>query len=124
MYQSSFQNEIKFNDPANPRPHWYLGRVICLIVREDGNIRSVKLRRGNGSDVLHSLKHLYPLELSNAHDNHPQQPIDDTVSNNDLSVSYSILPDLYDHDLDMGNSKNLTQLITLVQINFLKIVKK
>ena len=111
MYQSSFQNEIKFNDPANPRPHWYLGRVICLIVREDGNIRSVKLRRGNGSDVLHSL-------------NHPQQPIDDTVSNNDLSVSYSILPDLYDHDLDMGNSKNLTQLITLVQINFLKIVKK
>ena len=114
LHQSSFQNRIKIHDvvlirnPAKPRPYWYLGRVIDLIVGEDGIIRSVKLKRGDGADVLHSLKHLYPLELSITHDHHPQKPIDDTVSNHDLNISYSSLPDLDDQEFDLGNPNNLT----------------
>ena len=67
FHQSSFQNKIKPDDvlfirnPTLPMPHSYIGRVIDLIVEENGNIRSVKLMRGNRSDVLNSLKHIYTL---------------------------------------------------------------
>ena len=41
--------------------------MLELIVGHDGAVRSVKLKRGDGKVVHHSISHLYPLELSLTH---------------------------------------------------------
>ena len=55
--------------PNKPRPFWLLGRVLELVVGRDNKVRSVKLKRGDGQIQHHSIKHLYPLELSLTHSN-------------------------------------------------------
>ena len=49
------------------RPHWILGRVLELIYGDDNNVRSVRLKRGDGVIQHHSISHLYPMELSLTH---------------------------------------------------------
>ena len=66
-------NKIKAGDvvliktPNKSRPYWGLGRVWALIVGHDNAARSVKLKRGDGLVVHHSVNHLYQLKLSLTH---------------------------------------------------------
>ena len=73
LHQCNWQNKVKAGDvvlvkiPNKSRPYWLLGRVLELIVGHDNLVRSVKLKRGDGAVVHHSINHLYPLELSLTH---------------------------------------------------------
>ena len=86
LYQDNFENKIKVNDivliknPAKGRQHWRLGRVIELIFGSDNKVRSAKILKGDEDWrtkerklELHSISHLYPLELSITH-NHVVEP--------------------------------------------------
>ena len=84
LHQSNFSNKIKINDIVliknfdpryvKSRQHWKLGRVKELIPGDDGRIRQVKVLKGRDWDKeppnieVHSISHLYPLELSLTHD--------------------------------------------------------
>ena len=68
--------------PNKSRPYWLLGRVLELIVGHDDKVRSVKLKRGDGVIVHHSINHLYPLELSLTHNHRirvDDSPIDSSI---------------------------------------------
>ena len=81
LCDSNFANKIKEGDivlvknPAKSRQHWVLGRVIELYPGSDGKVRNVKLLRGDADwekkgglkPELHSLQHLFPMELSITH---------------------------------------------------------
>ena len=73
LYSSHWENRIKVGDIVlikafnKPRPFWMMGKVLELIIGFDGNVRSVKLKQGNGSVEYHSICNLYPLELSVTH---------------------------------------------------------
>lgn len=97
LHEVNFHNRINVDDvvlvknPAKSRPFWLLGRVLELIVGDDKKIRSVKVKRGDGSVQVHSIKLLYPLELSLTHAHHPK-----------------IIPDLKgvcDRKIDVAKSK-------------------
>ena len=74
LHQIKFVNKINVDDvvlvrgPSHKkRPHWILGRVLELVYGNDDNIRSFKLKRGDGVIQHHSISHLYPMELSLTH---------------------------------------------------------
>ena len=80
MHQEKFSSRLRVGDivliknPAKKRQHWKLGKILELIQGSDGNIRAVKVFRGdegyrtNPQIVLHAVKHLYPLEIAITHD--------------------------------------------------------
>ena len=110
LHELDFDNKIKCHDvvmiknSAKPRPFWLLGRVVELYHGEDNKIRSVKLKRGDGAVETHSIKHLFPLELSITHDHHPLNNIDDSeLSDHSLNTS---LPDTNVVDTKTSNNKN------------------
>ena len=78
LHETHFINKIKVDDvvlikqPNKPRPFWLLGRVKQLVYGADDKIRSAHVKRGDGSLQLHSIKHLYPLELTLTHSHQPQ----------------------------------------------------
>ncbi len=89
LYENDYENKIKVNDivlikkPAEWRHHWRLGRVVELIFGSDNKVRSAKLLKGDAKYrenerklELHSLSHLYPLELSITHDHVVETEID------------------------------------------------
>lgn len=59
-------NDVVLIKGFKSRPHWSLGRVMKLTQGSDGLVRSALIKRG---DTLqeHSIKHLFPLELSITH---------------------------------------------------------
>ena len=74
LHDVDFENKVKVNDivlvkgpPLVKRPFWKLGRVVELFPGDDGKIRSVKVKRTDGEIALHSVSHLYPMELSLTH---------------------------------------------------------
>ncbi|XP_068229586.1 uncharacterized protein [Palaemon carinicauda] len=73
LYQSKWENRIKVGDIVQikainkPRPFWMMDKVLGLILGFDNNIRSVKLKQGNGATEYHSICNLYPEELSVTH---------------------------------------------------------
>jgi len=73
LFEVNWENKIKVNDivliknPVKPRPFWLLGKVEELIIGYDNKIRAVKVKQGNNQTNFHSLKNLYPLELSLSH---------------------------------------------------------
>jgi hypothetical protein len=73
LHQSDWVNRIRVGDvvlirhPSRSRPFWDIGRITSLIFGEDGIVRSVNLKQGDGKLYLHSLKNLFPLELSLTH---------------------------------------------------------
>ena len=76
---------VLVKNPAKLRPYWYLGRVLELLKGDDNNVRSVKLRRSDGGIHTHSLKHLYPLELSLTHSHQAEGPLDKLVESDVVS---------------------------------------
>ena len=102
IHQLDFCNKVKLNDivliknPLKPKPYWSLGRIIELFPGSDNNIRSVKLALGNRSEVIHSLKNLYPLELSLTHNTDYQNVsnvIHPELSNSNLKSSFQDIND-------------------------------
>ena len=95
LHEIDFINHIKVNDvvlvknPAKPRPYWLLGRVLELIYGDDDKVRSAKVKRGDGSVQLHSISHLYPLELPLTHSHQPTAAIADEDSSEEISDSNS-----------------------------------
>ena len=83
LHEINYINKIKVDDivliknPARPRPYWLLGRVLELYHGDDNKIRSVKVKKADGVIQLHSIKHLYPLELSITHAHNPHKPVED-----------------------------------------------
>lgn len=90
MFNSNFISKIKgdivlVKNPSKTRQHWVLGRIIELYPGSDGKVRNVKLLRGDADwekkgglmVELHSLQHLFPMELSITHSHTspiPQSP--------------------------------------------------
>jgi len=104
LYQTEWINKIKIDDivlirhPNKPRPFWLLGRILDTVVGHDNIIRSVRLKQGDGTIAHHSIKNLYPLELSLTHN-----PKFKNISSNsnDLGSENDNLPndDLPDNDI-------------------------
>ena len=76
LHQVEWNDKISIDDIVlvkllnKSRPYWVLGRVLELVKGHDDKVRSVKLKRGDGVIVHHSINHLYPLELSLTHKPH------------------------------------------------------
>ena len=94
LYEVNFENKIKENDivliknPAKGRHQWRLGRVMELIYGSDKKIRSAKILKGDENWMnktrkleLHSISHLYPLELSITHNHLAESEIDPELLN-------------------------------------------
>ena len=94
LHETEFVNKIKVNDlvviknPVKARQHWRLGRVIELISGSDNKVRAVKLLRGDAKYrqgvrklELHSIKNLYPLELSITHNHVDDSEVDQNLLN-------------------------------------------
>ena len=83
IHQMEFNNKIKCDDvvlvkdPTKSHPFWCLGRVVELFPGDDNNVRSARIRKGDGTCSVNSIKHLYPLELSITHSHHPLHSVDD-----------------------------------------------
>ena len=69
LYQDKWEEKVKEGDivlveaPNKSRPWWNLGRVAELLPGKDGKTRTVRIARPDRSEGVHSLRHLYPLEL-------------------------------------------------------------
>ena len=111
LHEAKFENRVKVGDivlvknPAVKRQHWALGRILELYPGADGKVRSVKLIRGKAdyrekplTPELHSLKHLYPLELSITHNHNPtlSQEIIDNVESGVDQIDFR---DIDDHNV-------------------------
>ena len=94
LYQNSWENRIKVGDIVlikainKPRPFWMMGKVLELVIRFDGKMRSVKLKQGNGSIEYHSICNLYPMELSVTHSIRDKN-INNDDGNNDMESALS-----------------------------------
>ena len=70
LYQDNWTNVIKKGDvvhiksPNLTRSYWVMGIVEDLLPGRDGKVRSAKIKKPSGSCDIHSILHLYPLELS------------------------------------------------------------
>ena len=72
LYQCDFENKkvgdiVLIKIMLKTRSYWHLGRVLSLNIGDDGNVRSVNLKKGDGSNHTYSIKHFYPMELSLTH---------------------------------------------------------
>ena len=73
LHEVKFENKIRIDevvlikDTKKKRQHWLLGRVVELLPGSDGKVRAVRLWRGDRVYAVHSLKHLYPVELAVTH---------------------------------------------------------
>ena len=91
LHEKNWENKIRAGDVVlikmlnKTRPYWLLGRVLELIVGHDSKVCSVKLKRGDGVIVHHSINHLYPMELSLTH-NH-RDNIDDNFENTPVATA-------------------------------------
>lgn len=95
LHETDFVNKIRVNDlvliknPVKARQHWRLGRVIELVYGSDNKVRTVKLLRGDAKYrqqsvrklELHSIKNLYPLELSITHNHVADSEVDQNLLN-------------------------------------------
>ena len=84
LHQIDFENKIQINDvvlvkgpPRQKRPFWHFGRVVELIPGYDHKVRAVKILKGDGATgtiATHSLKHIFPMELSLTHTHQAMEP--------------------------------------------------
>ena len=79
---------VLIKNPAKGRHQWRLGRVMELIYGSDNKVRSAKILKGDENWrtkvrklELHSIGHLYPLELSITHNHVAESEIDPELLN-------------------------------------------
>ena len=53
-------------------------------IGDDGNVRSMNLKKGDGSNHAHSIKHLYPMELSLTHNGSTRNAEVDSSATSDI----------------------------------------
>ena len=70
---------VLIKHPQKPRPFWSLGTILKLIKGSDEFIRIVKLKRGDGMDMITSVTNLCPLELATPSLD-PDDDADDSLS--------------------------------------------
>ena len=95
VFQADWVDRISVGDIVlidtrdRPRVHWQMGRVIQLIHSNDGHVRQVVLKTGNG-EGRYSTRLLYPLEIQSTHsgtsDCKTSASSDDDVSNGQTDV--------------------------------------
>ena len=91
LHQIDWKNRIKVDDIVlikdvmKPRAFWSLGRVTRLFPGIDGIIRSAMVKTAKTTSH-HSIKHLYPMELSISHSGSLETE-DVTVQDNQLKVN-------------------------------------
>ena len=107
LHQVNWNDKIAIDDIVlvkllnKSRPYWVLGRVLELIEGHDGKVRSVRLKRGDGVVVHHSINHLYPLELSLTHNpTFPCNNLDQEQPDQDVVV---MVPDTQSDDVPGGS---------------------
>ena len=54
---------VLFKTPVQTRPHWSFATITELNYGADGLVRSVKIRKSDGSTAVSSIKNLIPMEL-------------------------------------------------------------
>ena len=121
LHQIKFENKVKIGDivliknPAKKRQHWRLGKILELIPGSDGIVRAVKLFKAdsdyiaNPQVVIHSIKHLYPLELSLTHNvDETELSVDDNVEV--VDESGDSLHDSPDIDLESLDNMEINAL--------------
>ena len=90
LYDVEFENKINVNDVVlvknnlKPKIYWKLARVIKLFPGDDEKVRIAEVKLGNGSIQTHSIKHLFPIELSLTHSASPKES-SDLLDNKKLS---------------------------------------
>ena len=120
LHETDFTNQIQVNDlvviknPVKGRQHWRLGRVIELIHGSDGKVRSVKLLRGDAKWrtkerklELHSVKNLYPLELSITHKCNIEKEIDPNILNLEVEDHSEMVNDQLEQSIDSNFDESL-----------------
>lgn len=120
LHETDFTNQIEVNDlvviknPVKGRQHWRLGRVIELIHGSDGKVRSVKLLRGDAKWrtkerklELHSVKNLYPLELSITHKCNIEKEIDPNILNLEVEDHSEMVNDQLEQSIDSNFDESL-----------------
>ena len=63
--------------------------MLELIYGDDDKVRSAKVKRGDGSIQIHSISHLYPLELPLTHSHQPTEASPDAGSSEEITDSNS-----------------------------------
>ena len=123
LYETDFENKIKVNDivliknPAKGRHHWRLGRVIELIFGSDNKVRSAKILKGDANYrecerklELHSLKHLFPLELSITHDHVVETEINQDILNLEVE-DFTYEPQTNENESNLGLVPDVGDLV-------------
>lgn len=70
LYEQEWSTKVKEDEivllslPGKTRPFWQLCRVQKLLPGQDGKVRFVQLIKPDRTEVVHSLTHVYPLEIS------------------------------------------------------------
>ena len=131
LHETKFENRVKVGDivlvknPAVKRQHWILGRILEIYPGADGKVRSVKLLRGKADyrekltkPELHSLKHLYPLELSMTHDHASATPNSQEFLDH---IEGEVVSELDFRESDDLPSNNLNDLTLHLIKKFLRI---
>lgn len=88
---------VLIRNSLKPRPFWHMGKVVDLIIGDDGCIRSAKVQGPDKRIVLYSINYLYPLELSISHNgssanSEPSSILSQPVDKQLDSLSNSIQP--------------------------------
>ncbi|EPB77220.1 hypothetical protein ANCCEY_03670 [Ancylostoma ceylanicum] len=132
--QPQLGSVVLLADEKNPRMEWELGIIVKLHPGEDCIVRSVSVRRANGTIVKRSINMLIPLEISAADDSTWSQENSKTSDDADKetqaeqirireqpprrakrNVSYAecaqIIP-----DAKMNNIRNIPLLFTILMI--------
>ncbi|XP_053403207.1 uncharacterized protein LOC128558308 [Mercenaria mercenaria] len=80
--QSSFKpsvGDVVLIKDDLPRGLWKMGKVIKLIMSNDGQYRSAKVNLSNGRTIGRTLNHLYPVEVSDDHNSVEQTKLSKPV---------------------------------------------
>ncbi|MCL4154268.1 UNVERIFIED_CONTAM: hypothetical protein GTU68_010894 [Idotea baltica] len=73
LFQSNWENRVKVDDvvliksTTKLRPFWQMGRILQLFWGEDNRVRTIKLKRADGQELVYPICHLFPLEISITH---------------------------------------------------------
>ncbi|EPB72220.1 integrase core domain protein [Ancylostoma ceylanicum] len=78
---------VLLHDPMQPRNKWKLGKIIKLQTANDGKVREVQLKMGNGNIVKRPVNLLVPLEVG--HDSEEQEETLPIHSESSQSISNS-----------------------------------
>ena len=123
LHQVNWNDKISVDDIVlvkllnKTRPFWVLGRVLELVKGHDDKVRSVKLKRGDGVVVHHSINHLYPLELSLSHNPHfPEADLTPNVNEASPQVELSDNSD-FDCNQEPPVADNLYNSCPSVSVN-------